>query len=36
MFLILGFCNGCCAGFAIPIAQSFGAKGLFQDEILCE
>jgi putative MATE family efflux protein len=26
MFLILGFCNGCCAGFAIPIAQSFGAK----------
>lgn len=26
MFLILGFCNGCCSGFAIPIAQSFGAK----------
>ncbi len=24
-FLILGFCNGLCAGFAIPIAQSFGA-----------
>ncbi len=26
MFLILGFCNGSCAGFAIPIAQAFGAK----------
>lgn len=26
MFLIMGFCNGACAGFAIPIAQSFGAK----------
>ncbi len=25
LFLILGFCNGCCAGFAIPVAQSFGA-----------
>lgn len=25
-FLILGFCNGICAGFGIPIAQSFGAK----------
>lgn len=25
-FLILGFCNGACAGFAIPVAQSFGAK----------
>ena len=25
-FLILGFCNGCCSGFAIPIAQSFGAR----------
>ena len=24
-FLILGFCNGCCSGFAIPVAQSFGA-----------
>lgn len=24
-FLILGFCNGMCSGFAIPIAQSFGA-----------
>ena len=21
MFLILGFCNGCCSGFAIPIAS---------------
>ena len=26
MFLIRGFCNGSCAGFAIPVAQSFGAK----------
>ena len=26
MFLIMGFCNGICAGFAIPVAQSFGAK----------
>lgn len=24
-FLVLGFCIGCCAGFAIPVAQSFGA-----------
>lgn len=31
MFLILGFCNGLCAGFAIPVAQRYGAgdeKGL--------
>lgn len=26
MFLVMGFCNGACAGFAIPMAQSFGAK----------
>ena len=26
MFLIMGLCNGSCAGFSIPIAQSFGAK----------
>lgn len=26
MFLIMGFCNGACAGFAIPVAQEFGAK----------
>lgn len=26
MFLIMGFCNGACAGFSIPVAQSFGAK----------
>ena len=25
-FLILGFCLGLCSGFAIPVAQSFGAK----------
>lgn len=24
-FLILGFCIGCCSGFAIPVAQRFGA-----------
>ena len=24
MFLIMGFCNGSCAGFAIPVAQAFG------------
>lgn len=26
IFLILGFCNGCSAGFGIPIAQKFGAR----------
>ncbi len=26
MFLIMGFCNGACAGFAIPVAQAFGEK----------
>lgn len=26
VFLILGFCNGCGGGFAIPIAQKFGAR----------
>ena len=26
MFLVMGFCNGTCAGFAIPVAQAFGAK----------
>lgn len=25
-FLILGFCQGVCAGFSLPIAQAFGAK----------
>ena len=25
MFLVMGFCNGACAGFAIPVAQAFGA-----------
>ena len=25
-FLILGFCNGCCGGFGIPVAQKFGAR----------
>lgn len=26
IFLILGFCNGCSAGFGIPVAQRFGAR----------
>lgn len=26
LFLTMGFCNGSCAGFAIPVAQAFGAK----------
>ena len=26
IFLILGFCSGCCSGFGIPVAQKFGAK----------
>lgn len=26
MFLVMGFCNGACAGFVIPVAQAFGAK----------
>lgn len=26
IFLILGFCGGCSAGFGIPIAQRFGAR----------
>ena len=30
IFLILGFCNGCCAGFGIPVAQSSG-RGLCDD-----
>ena len=25
-FLIIGFCNGVCSGFAIPVAREFGAK----------
>lgn len=25
-FLIIGFCNGACSGFSIPVAQMFGAK----------
>lgn len=25
-FLVLGFCNGLTAGFAVPVARSFGAK----------
>lgn len=25
-FLVLGLCNGVCAGFAIPVAQKFGEK----------
>ena len=25
-FMVIGFCNGICSGFAIPIAQCFGAE----------
>ena len=25
-FLVLGLCNGICAGFAIPVAQTFGQR----------
>ena len=25
-FMVIGFCSGVCAGFAIPMAQAFGAK----------
>lgn len=25
-FMILGFCMGCCSGFAVPVAQRFGAR----------
>ncbi len=25
-FMVIGFCIGVCAGFAIPISQQFGAK----------
>lgn len=27
-FMVIGFCMGVCAGFAIPVAQRFGAKEL--------
>ena len=27
-FMIIGFCTGICAGFSIPIAQSFGARDM--------
>lgn len=26
VFLIFGFCTGCCSGFSIPVAQKFGAR----------
>lgn len=29
VFLILGFCTGCCSGFSIPVAQKFGARDYF-------
>ena len=25
-FLVIGFCNGLCSGFALPVAQAFGAE----------
>ena len=30
-FMIIGFCTGACSGFAIPVAQKFGA-GLYGNE----
>ena len=27
-FMVIGFCTGVCNGFAIPVAQMFGAKDL--------
>ena len=27
VFLILGFCNGCCGGFGIPVAQTTASCG---------
>ncbi len=29
-FMIIGFCMGICNGFAIPVAQQFGAKNYRQ------
>ena len=39
-FLILGFVQGACVGFGIPVAETFGAKGglrkyLFNGALLC-
>ena len=34
IFLIIGFCNGCCAGFGIPVARS-SSQGLQHDEVVC-
>ena len=34
-FLILGFCIGLCSGFAIPVAQTFGAKEYSADAPVC-
>ncbi len=41
-FMILGFCMGICSGFAIPVAQRFGAKDftgmrqyVFNSGVLC-
>ena len=27
-FLVIGFCLGICTGFAVPVAQAFGAKDM--------
>ena len=34
-YLVLGFVNGIACGFSIPLAWSFGAKGLRRDAPLC-
>ncbi len=28
MFLVMGFCNGSCAGFAVPVSRAFGGRDL--------
>ena len=27
-FMMVGFCVGCCSGFAVPVAQRFGARDM--------
>lgn len=35
IFLIIGFCNGCCAGFGIPGGTKIRCAGLQYDATLC-
>ena len=34
-FFVIGFCMGLCNGFAIPVAQQFGAKKIFCPTAFC-